>query len=535
MKKILELLKLQIDNKTDMLKAASPKVMIMSLMRTIVILALVTVGLNVAFARIVLVGVLVKAELLAIVLLVTQLISLIFAIGNVINTLYLCRDNEMLVCLPVTPNQLFISKLLMIYINELFVNTMMALPLFITLGSFSLFTFGLSYYLSIPFMLIALPILPIVAAAFISIPLMRIIRFLKKHTVLSIIVVFSLVAVCLWGYMSVIGSVAGEFNIVTDPYGTGRKINAFIANLGSKIPMYFSIATAMQSFSKWYYFIFFILITGALAVATVFFTRHFFFKIAMSNLENTIKTKPNKKKFKKQGHLMTLLKKEILCVFRSSSDVFEYFLFTLLMPFIVFSYDKLFTTLVVDQAGEQMKAGAHLMAVAIIAMLSNISSASAVSRDGMNFYTSKMIPVNYYSQIFAKFFFNAMFTVAALIVTALVSLIFYPAWQIALGTLAVAMAAVGHIAYSIDTDIKNPTVNLQGDEKSSSVSKSTPKSLIYGVVIGAVLGLIVMIMSSGKNVVLPYIIINAVAFVFMIYRVYTLILRINLAYDKIEM
>ena len=76
----------------------------------------------------------------------------------------------------------------------------------------------------------------------------------------------------------------------------------------------------------------------------------------------------------------SLLKKETLCIFRSPTDIFEYFLFTLLMPFIVFTYDQLLTTITVNQAGINMIAGAHVMVVAILAMLSNIVSASAISR-----------------------------------------------------------------------------------------------------------------------------------------------------------
>jgi hypothetical protein len=364
---------------------------------------------------------------------------------------------------------------------------------------------------------------------------MAVIKFLKKHTALSIIVVFSLVAACLWVYISLIGSIASDFNIADKQYETVRSINATILALGKKVIIYYQLAAAMVSFKGWYVFTLFIALCAVVSVLTVMFTRYFFFKAAMSNLENTIKTVENNKPFKERSILASLFIKEVRCVFRSTTDVFEYFLFTILMPFIVFSYDKLLMTITVNQAGVNMIAGAHVMVVAILAMLSNISSASAISRDGGNFHTSKTIPVDYYTQIFAKFLFNAVFTLIALLVTAVVSMFIYPAWQILLGTLAVAMAAVGHIAYSIDSDIKDPTVNNGGDEKSSTVSKSTPKCLVYGLAVGFIMGMIVILMSSMKNAVIPYIVIIALALVFMIYRVNTLILRINLKYDKIEM
>ncbi len=532
---VLRLLKLQIDNKTDILKTATPKNMLAAILKVALLLILGTLGVGLGLSRVLVLGFAVNAELLSLVLLITQLISLAFAIGNVINTLYLCKDNEMLVCLPVTPNQFFISKLLMIYLNELAVSSAISFPLFYNLGSQSYQAMGAGYYLSIPIMLILLPILPIAVAAFLSVPLMWIIRFLKKHTALAIVTMFSLVAACLWIYITLIGGMASEFNIANEQYETVKRINGIISDLGCRIPIYYRLAQGMLDFSKWYFFLIFVVGCAAVIAATVLFTKYFFFKIAMASLENTVKSSEKKKTFRQRSTFASLFIKEFHCVFRSTTDVFEYFLFTILMPFIVFSYDKLLMSITVNQAGVNMIAGAHVMVVAILAMLSNISSASAVSRDGGNFYTSKIIPVNYFAQMFAKFSFNAVFTLGALIITAVISCFIYPTWQIVLGTIAVAMTAIGHIAYCIDSDIKNPTVNLQGDEGSSTVSKTTPKALISGLIIGFILGMIVILMSALENTVLPYIVIVCISFIFMIYRVHTMILRINLTYDKIEM
>lgn len=536
MGKILNLLKLQIDNKTDLLKARSPKKMIVSLVKVFILLTLITVGLMLVFSRFYMVGIRVNTEFLAVILLVMQTISLIFAVGHIINTLYLSKDNEMLICLPVTPNQLFVSKILLIYLKELAVNAMISIPLFITLGSYGL-NIGASLYCSIPLLLLLLPIFPIVLASFISIPVMGIIRFLKKHVVVSIFVILGLVAAILWGYISLIGNLAGSFDIANKQVETVASINNAIGAIGKHIVIYYQVASAMVQFSQWYWYPLFLLLCAGLSALTILILKSVYFKMSMSALEKTVRPAKKEKKFKKSSALVSLIKKEAACIFRSSTDVFEYFLFTLLMPFIVFSYDKLLMTITVNQAGTNMIAGSHVMVVAILAMLSNIVSASAISRDGGNFYTSKIIPVNYYTQIFAKLIFNAIFTIGALIVTAIVSLIFtdYPLWQLGLGTIAISLASIGHIAWSIDMDIKNPSANLQGDEQSSITSKSTPKSLLWGLIIGFILGMVVILMSAVENVMLPYLIIIALGLVFALNRVYTLVLRINLCYDKIEM
>lgn len=536
MRNVLLLLKLQLDNQSDLLKTKAKK-LIPTIIKILFLFVLGTLAVGVALARVEGMGFAINRELLTIVLLATQVISLVFATGNIIKTLYMSKDNEMLFCLPVTPNQLFISKLLVIYIKEVAVNAAISVPLYLVLGFFEK-SFSASYYISILMLLFLLPITPIALGAFLSIPLMIVIKFLRKHPILSIVIIFSIVASCLWAYTSLVATAFTELDFMgEEQIQTIISINSGIQRLGAKIFIYYQIAGAMLSFSMWYVYPLFILACLGIAVATIFFTKYFFFKAAMSSLEKTIRKRrePEYDTFKKQGILASLLKKEILCVFRSPSDVFEYFLFTILMPIIVFSYDQILLSIVIDQGGTDLTLGAHLMVVAILAMLSNISSASAISRDGGNFYMSKMVPVSYYSQIFAKFLFNAVFTAAALLVTSIVSLFLFPAWEVILGTIAIIFAAIGHIAYSIDSDIKNPTVNNEGDEKSSTVSKSTPKSLIYGLAIGFVMGVFVMITTKSEATLIPYFILIGAAFAFMIYRINTLVLRINLRYDKIEM
>ena len=110
----------------------------------------------------------------------------------------------------------------------------------------------------------------------------------------------------------------------------------------------------------------------------------------------------------------------------------------------------------------------------------------------------------------------------------------YPAWIIILGTIAVLFISIGHAAMSIEIDIKNPSKNFQGDNNSSKTSKSTPKSIIYALLIGFAIGLIIILMSSFKYKVVPYLIVIAIGIIFMLRKLYVLVLRINLSYNDIE-
>ena len=508
--------------------------MIVSAIKILLLLVAITAALAYGFTRIFLLGFAINAELIALVLLIVQGLTLVFTVAHVIGTLYLSRDNELLICLPVTANQFFISKILVVYFKEFAFNAILFLPLFLCLGIFG--GLGLSFYCAIPLYLILMPVLPIILASFLSIPVMRILAFLKRHSVLAIIVLLVSVAGALWAYISLIAGLAGSFNIVEQQMQLVASINQTVKAIGGKIFIYFQLSQAMLSFSKWYYIPLFLGLCVLLSLATVMIIRPFYFRIAMPQLENRVTARSKKeKKFRHSGAFVSLIKKEMLCIFRSPSEVFQYFLFTLLMPFIVISYDRLLMTVSVNQAGVNMVAGSHVMIVAILAMLSNISSASAVSRDGATFHTSKIIPVDYFTQIFAKLTFNAIFTLGAVALTAGISLFSYPAWQILLGSIAIGIASIGHIALCLEMDIKHPSVCMQGDEEASTTSKSTPYALLSGLAIGFVMGLFLIMQSTVENVMLPYILLIAISLIFALWRVWTLILRVELAYDKIEM
>ena len=388
MSTILKLLKLQIDNKTDAFKTKSIKKMLIAIFKRMLLLVGLFLAIGYFALRLTTLGFKINAEFLGIVLLVLQIVSLIFGVGSIITNLYLSKDNELLMGLPATPNQLFLSKILLIYFQEFSINATLSIPLFLSLGILG--GMGLEFYLCIPIFIIILPLLPLVIASFISLPVMVILRFLKKHMIISTVLLLATVVLILTLYVDLVGNIAGSFDIASKQIETVRQINATVLNIGKYIILYYQLALAMVKFDMWGWIFIYFVCCQFILVLTILIIRPFYFKTAMSNSENTFTIKTGKE-YHDRSAFMTLLLKEIKCVFRSPGNIFEYFLFTLLMPFIVFSYDKLLLTISVNQAGQNMINGSHLMIVAILAMLSNIISASSISRDGANFYISKIM------------------------------------------------------------------------------------------------------------------------------------------------
>ena len=112
MGRITKAFKFQIDNKFNLFKTHDIKAVLISVALRLLIFGAICVGTNVAFSRMfMMLGLQITPSFLTLVLLGCQAISLAFGVANVITTLYLSKDNELLMVLPVTFNEIFISKI----------------------------------------------------------------------------------------------------------------------------------------------------------------------------------------------------------------------------------------------------------------------------------------------------------------------------------------------------------------------------------------------------------------------------------------
>ena len=123
MSQILELFKLQLDNKFTIFKQKDFKSFLKNVFKYLLLISGIVLLLYFILQSIFfLLFIEVNAELMTLVLLITQGISFVFAIASIISTLYLNKDNELFMVMPVTFNQLFVSKIMMLYVTELIFN-----------------------------------------------------------------------------------------------------------------------------------------------------------------------------------------------------------------------------------------------------------------------------------------------------------------------------------------------------------------------------------------------------------------------------
>ena len=127
-----------------------------------------------------LIGFKASENLLILIIFITQALSIVSCTASLSDTLYISKDNQMLMTYPVKHVYVYISKLLVVYILELYKSLLFTFPLFMAYGVMGGGLLSANYVISLVFFSVFLPLVPVLIGAIISIPVVMISKLLKK-------------------------------------------------------------------------------------------------------------------------------------------------------------------------------------------------------------------------------------------------------------------------------------------------------------------------------------------------------------------
>jgi ABC-2 type transport system permease protein len=126
-----------------------------------------------------------ERALLTLGLLAGQLLILLFGIYYIISAFYFSRDLEMLIPLPLRPSEVMISKFAVILINEYLTVAAIVLPVVITFGVMA--KGGVGYWVNTALVYAALPIIPLAIVSVLVVAMMRFINVSRKKDILILV------------------------------------------------------------------------------------------------------------------------------------------------------------------------------------------------------------------------------------------------------------------------------------------------------------------------------------------------------------
>ncbi len=421
-----------------------------------------------------------QAALLTFALLMGQFLVLVFGFYYVISAFYFSRDLEILVPLPLAPAQVLMSKFTVILVNEYLTVAPLVLPVFITYGVLS--KGGWGYWARAAGTYLLLPVIPLAVVSLLVVGLMRLVNFGRKKD--ALILAGSLLMMTL--------AIGGQFILdrslgaAPDRTAVIRFLSApdgLLQQVGSKFPpsiwaskaLAYGTTTPGPGNAALSVSVSMLLFAGLFLAA-----RRFFYRGLIGLGEQTARRRALSRDRLERGvgsgprPVRAIFTRELRIMNRTPIFLLNGVLSVILIPILF---------VVMWNTGKRASDAAALMAllrsadvtIAVIAAALfmtvsgslNGTASSAFSREGGQFWMSKVIPVSPADQVRGKLLHSFAIALLGIAASALVVLlVFHLGIEIVLAAAALAMAgsfvltAVGMII-----DLARPLLNWTNPHK----------------------------------------------------------------------
>ena len=329
------------------------------------------------------------------------LLTVIGAVGQINTTLFHDDENMLYSALPINGSTLFASRLISVYLKQLFVAFVFVFTVNITFAP--RLHAGAWYYFATVLTTVFWPFLSISVASFIVLPLRKAVEFFKNRFVLSFTVTTLLLAGGFTAYYFVLTAV--KQILMKDDlryFFTEKVMNAIADATECMIPARFAAGFVLgrDAVSNGLFSLLIAVLCAGLAVLMI---KLLFRKAMQSKTQGRENFQRKAKPFpKRRSPFVALLKKEFIIIFRTSSYMFSYFAVSVIMPLMVFFCLSLGDNMVKTLVGVDTSLELSLILTMLFGAITNTFCATNISRDGAMFYCVKAMPVGAKQVVFSK-------------------------------------------------------------------------------------------------------------------------------------
>lgn len=473
---------------------------------------------------------------------IMETLTLLTGIYGLMKSLYFSKDNPVLLTMPVSTNQVFLSKIIVFFIYELKKSLYFLVPLFLAYGMIA----GLPIYFY--FWLIAcwifITIFNVSIASLFSIVSMWITMFLRNFNIVRIVLFLGIVAVVVVGLINLINLIPADFDIRT-VWGTMFwEIQDFLKMFTSTmVPFTYLTQLFIGDYVGILPRLFtpytFIILLCCLGVIVVMFTlaflvsRPLFFKMAAKPFEYRKVTKEAKKKNYKTNSFLSAVKAQTILIFRTSEDLFSLMGCALSMPILILLLNRIFAAMSTKALGDYMTAGFNILIILLVALASNQKMASVYSREGAAAYLNKTRPNEYRTNLIAKLVPNAVVIILSIIAS--VSIYANFAKLDTVGRVFFSLTAISaylmHLLWSAEMDVMNPqTAHYATTGEHPNNPNETKSNITMFIVSILICG--VGLFLSIEDVKVAWIKVGIICMALLAYRVWSYLSKIKYFYKE---
>ena len=244
---------------------------------------------------------------------------------------------------------------------------------------------------------------------------------------------------------------------------------------------------------------------AAVAVVAVYFvSKKLFYATLYKNEQKRTTGKKQVQKIKLPP-LLSLMRKEFICIFREPKNLFSYFAIAASMPVMVYCCYTLFESLILNMLGMSVTFPLAVLTVLIFSILTNTFCSTNVSRDGAAAIKVKMFPVKASTIMLAKVLLCGIVSslsviISVVILAATTSLSAFDAFVTAL--IAVAFSAA-QIFVATRMDLNGAKLSSTLSEMQSASNRTIAKVVSLGLFLAlsaGILSVVAYLFSGGSSI-----------------------------------
>lgn len=490
-----------------------------------------------------------------------SVMSLIFIVMLIASTLsctigltkalYYSRDNAVLLTLPATPMQTFLSKIIIFYIFELKRSLSFIVPLF--LAYFFLHGYSVAYYFWMLLCFAFVAMFTVALGALLSIPGMWIANIFNQHKLLQHICLVLLVGGVVGALVYAIALIptdidffeqSGKIKIALQRFFDGYAYYNPTALLGEakqlkpiyNLTLLILGGDGFAKFSLGGGVLRLLILLGAialLALAAVFIVKPLFYKMASTPFEykkRAVKAKSNVPFNKKVASLVH----EFRVAFKTQERMFANVGILISIPVLIMFLNKIFAAMNVAELGEFMIVAFNILIILLIALNSNVYAASIYSKDGRSSYLIKTQPTRPIYLILAKLVPNTLFVTVSLIITAFIvnALTSIKAGDVAMLFIGIFFIYLTHLLMCAEWDLMNPQTEIYATVGSNDSNPNETKATAVAFGASFVVALIIMLLlflHENQNVYFKLMLVSAAV---LARKIYVFIRKVVLYYKE---
>lgn len=475
---------------------------------------------------------------------IMMILSILSCTYGLMKALYFSKDNLVLLTFPVTPNMVFLSKLIVFYIYEIKKTISFLLPMFIgygIIGGFSPLYYG---WLLVAFLFVSA--IPVVSGALLSIPAMLISQFLKRFKLLQLLLFGGFLTVAFIAIMNLISIIPSNINLIgtwgiifwevqdilTWFVGAFEVFHNIVLFMVGDYVNFVQVLFTPNTLPELGLIVAYLVATFGLSFALV---RPLFFKMSSKPFEFRNKTVKKQRKNKPRNKFLSSIRKEFVINFRTTELVATNFLLFASLPVAIYLLNQIYAAMNTRLLGQYMTFSFNILVILLITLSSNYVIASAFSKEGASGYLIKTKPASYHVSLLSKLVFHAITTTLSLIATTVVLEMVSDLSGLNLGLLfaLVFCVNIGHLMWSAEMDIMNPQ-NKQYQTTGDSVTNNPNegRSTLFAFVLSFLFfGASLFLFGEGIDV--AWIKLSVLAFVFMIFRIVLFVEKVKVYYKEV--